>query len=337
MDIYEIRIQRLREIIGDRQLKDFANSFDLDASYLSQLLNGHRRLGERAAQNIESKLGLAHGELGRPKTGSSDREPSVDVTSIEAAKLKAIYQARKKTSPSLTQAAIAEQAGWTGQSVVSQYLNGRIPLNLTALIRFANILEFEPAEVSPRLAKELGEHDLFFDALFRAPPLKKEPQGPPHVELHRIDTWSDETPLDDDEVEIPFFKEVELAAGKGSEVMLETGGRKLRFGKRTLQRKGIPPEAAAAAVVTGNSMEPVLPDGSTVGVDTSRTQVTDGQMYAINHEGQLRVKVLYRTPGNGLRLRSYNSDEHPDERYDGTYVAEHIRIIGKVFWYSVLI
>lgn len=155
--------------------------------------------------------------------------------------------------------------------------------------------------------------------------------------LMPIEVWSDETPLGDDEVEIPFFKEVELAAGKGSEVMLETGGRKLRFGKRTLQRKGIPPEAAAAAVVTGNSMEPVLPDGSTVGVDTSRTQVTDGQMYAINHEGQLRVKVLYRTPGNGLRLRSYNSDEHPDERYDGTYVAEHIRVIGKVFWYSVLI
>ena len=162
-------------------------------------------------------------------------------------------------------------------------------------------------------------------------------QAPTQVDLIPIDVWSDETPLGDDEVEIPFFKEVELAAGKGSDVMLETGGRKLRFGKRTLQRKGIPPEAAAAAVVTGNSMEPVLPDGSTVGVDTSNTQISDGKMYAINHEGQLRVKVLYRTPGNGLRLRSYNSDEHPDERYDGPYVAEHIRVIGKVFWYSVLI
>lgn len=269
--------------------------------------------------------------------------------SDEAAKLKAIYQARKRADPRLTQEAIAERAGWTGQSVVSQYLNGRIPLNLSALLKFASILDFDPREVSPRLAGELASHiapiagplAAATSAALRIISEKKHSLDPQPsnraIELTPFEVWSDETPLDEDEVEIPFFKEVELAAGKGSEVMLETGGRKLRFGKRTLQRKGIPPEAAAAAVVTGNSMEPVLPDGSTVGVDTSRTQVTDGQMYAINHEGQLRVKVLYRTPGNGLRLRSYNSDEHPDERYDGTYVAEHIRIIGKVFWYSVLI
>lgn len=252
--------------------------------------------------------------------------------SAEAAALKAIYQARKKEDPSLTQEAIAERAGWTGQSVVSQYLNGRIPLNLSALLKFSSILGFDPHQVSPRLAAELlglGQEEHQQVAATKP--------GPAPIELTPFDVWADETPLAEDEVEIPFFKEVELAAGKGSEVMLETGGRKLRFGRRTLQRKGIPPEAAAAATVTGNSMEPVLPDGSTVGVDTSRTQVTDGQMYAINHEGQLRVKVLYRQPGNGLRLRSYNSEEHPDERYDGSYVAEHIRIIGKVFWYSVLI
>lgn len=267
----------------------------------------------------------------------------------EAAKLKAIYQARKKADPSLTQEALAEKAGWAGQSVVSQYLNGRIPLNLSALLKFANILDFDPREVSPRLAGELASHvigiaksDGTAENVIDLTPeehrqLKRVQPDTTSIELTPFDVWTDETPLGEDEVEIPFFKEVELAAGKGSEVMLETGGRKLRFGMRTLQRKGIPPEAAAAAVVTGNSMEPVLPDGSTVGIDTSRTQVTDGQMYAINHEGQLRVKVLYRQPGNGLRLRSYNSDEHPDERYDGTYVAEHIRIIGKVFWYSVLI
>lgn len=52
-------------------------------------------------------------------------------------------------------------------------------------------------------------------------------------------------------------------------------------------------------------------------------------MYAIDHDGQLRVKLLYRLPGSGLRLRSYNTDEHPDERYEGDYVQQHIRVIGK--------
>lgn len=60
-------------------------------------------------------------------------------------------------------------------------------------------------------------------------------------------------------------------------------------------------------------------------------------MYAIDHDGQLRVKLLYRIPGGGLRLRSYNDAEHPDERYDKDYVEQHIRVIGKVFWYSVLL
>lgn len=162
-------------------------------------------------------------------------------------------------------------------------------------------------------------------------------KGSSSVHLDPIEIWDDETPLGPEEVELPFFKEVELSAGKGSEVMLETSGRKLRFGRRTLQRKGVPPEAAACVPVTGNSMEPVLPDGSTAGVDTSATQIVDGKMYAIDHGGQLRVKLLYRLPAGGLRLRSYNSEEHPDERYEGDFVRENIRVIGKVFWYSVLL
>ncbi len=157
------------------------------------------------------------------------------------------------------------------------------------------------------------------------------------IVLSPIEVWDDDTPLGPDEVELPFYKEVELSAGQGSEVMLETDGRKLRFGKRSLQRRNISVEAAACVPVIGNSMEPVLPSGSACGVNTADTRVLDGKMYAIDHGGQLRVKLLYRLPGGGLRLKSYNADEHPDETYDGAYVAENIRVIGKVFWYSVLL
>ncbi|WP_321346424.1 helix-turn-helix transcriptional regulator [Halopseudomonas oceani] len=163
--------------------------------------------------------------------------------------------------------------------------------------------------------------------------------GEPYADsrLAPVETWSDDTPLGEDEVELPFYKEVEMSAGKGSEVRIEDHGRKLRFGKRTLSRKNIIPECAACATVTGNSMEPVLPDGTTVGINTSITGIKDGQMYAIDHDGQLRVKVLYRRPGNGIRLHSYNDAEHPDEVYEADYVDEKIRIIGQVFWYSVLL
>ncbi|GGY92249.1 hypothetical protein GCM10007169_06850 [Shewanella fodinae] len=59
-------------------------------------------------------------------------------------------------------------------------------------------------------------------------------------------------------------------------------------------------------------------------------------MYAINHDGMLRVKLLYTLPGNGLRLRSYNQDEYPDESYNDDQVKVII-VIGRVSWYSVLI
>lgn len=66
MDIYQSRIATLRALIGDSSLKDFADRHDLDPSYLSQILNGHRNMGERAAANLEKKLSLLPGFLTAP-------------------------------------------------------------------------------------------------------------------------------------------------------------------------------------------------------------------------------------------------------------------------------
>lgn len=255
----------------------------------------------------------------------------------EAARLKAAYLARKEVLPSLTQEQIAHMFNWSGQSAVSQYLNGRIPLNLKALLGFSSVLGVHPSEISPRLVPPTSELAVAIDEVKRGIAPEIDPADPALAVAAPLEVWDDNTPLAEDEVELPFFKEVELSAGKGSEVMLESSGRKLRFGKRTLQKKQINSEAAACVSVAGDSMEPVLPDGCTVAIDTHATQIQDGKMYAIDHAGQLRVKVLYRLPAGGLRVRSYNEAEYPEERYDAKYVEENIRIIGKVFWYSVLL
>lgn len=155
--------------------------------------------------------------------------------------------------------------------------------------------------------------------------------------LGPIDVWDDDTPLDDDEVEVPFLKEVELSAGSGRTVVEQSHKQRLRFGKLTLRRQGVQPGDAVCVTVSGNSMEPVLPDKSTVGVDQGSTAVVDGKMYAIDHDGQLRVKTLYRLPGGGIRMRSFNRDEHPDEEYTAQeMIDQNIHIKGKVFWSSVL-
>ena len=151
--------------------------------------------------------------------------------------------------------------------------------------------------------------------------------------LGSVDVWDDDTPLDDDEVYVPFLKEVELSAGSGRTGVEESSNRKLRFGRISLRNKGVDPGSARCVTVAGNSMEPVLRNGSTVAVDTSSTKVVDGDMYAIDHAGQLRVKQLYRVPGGGLKLRSFNRDEHPDEEYTAQQIHDQeLIVLGRVFW-----
>lgn len=78
MDIKQLRIKALRHSMGAMSQKDFANQHGLDASYLSQLLNGHRNLGERAAASLEAKIGLPPGSLVAPSPdsgGENEHEP----------------------------------------------------------------------------------------------------------------------------------------------------------------------------------------------------------------------------------------------------------------------
>lgn len=175
-----------------------------------------------------------------------------------------------------------------------------------------------------------------------------KPEGYPHAEreqttashsvserLEPIYGWDDSTPLDEDEVEIPLFKEVEMAAGSGTTHSVEINGRKLRFSKATMRAAGVDEASAACATVTGNSMERLILDGATVGVDRARTQILDGEIYAIDHDGMLRVKYVYRLPGGGLRLRSENREEHPDETLTAEE-AQKVRVLGWVFWWSTV-
>ncbi|OBS34002.1 LexA family transcriptional regulator [Pseudomonas syringae] len=165
-------------------------------------------------------------------------------------------------------------------------------------------------------------------------------EGPKRSEaelLGAIEVWDDETPLDSDEVEVPLLKEVELSAGHGSLAIQQYSSAKLRFGKLTLRRQGIEPAAVICVSVSGSSMEPVLPNGSTVGVDQSKKEIKDGDIYALSHNDHLRVKMLYKLPFGGIRMRSFNREEYPDEEYSQERIElEDIKILGRVFWYSVL-
>ncbi|MFJ4139264.1 XRE family transcriptional regulator [Pseudomonas fragi] len=159
-----------------------------------------------------------------------------------------------------------------------------------------------------------------------------------HPELRDICLWDDDTPVADDEVSIPFLRQVELAAGSGRFAIEESERAKLRFGKRSLRHNGVEFDHAKCVTVRGDSMLPVLRDGATVGVNAGKRtldEVIDGDLYAVNHNGQLRVKQLYRLAG-GIRLRSFNRDEFPDEDYAYNDLEdEQLVILGHVFWWGM--
>ncbi|MCR4178845.1 helix-turn-helix transcriptional regulator [Providencia vermicola] len=158
-----------------------------------------------------------------------------------------------------------------------------------------------------------------------------ESNVPPMDEWRGVSTWDSKTPLNDDEVEVPYYKSIELAAGHGSNGGSDSNGYKLRFSKSTLRRYGISAKDVASFPVHGDSMSPVIPNGSTVFVNQADHRIVDGGIYFIEQDGLLRIKMLYRQPGK-LIIKSYNSIDFPDEEAD----PKDVKIIGRIFNWSVM-
>lgn len=221
--------------------------------------------------------------------------------------------------------------GWGGRVAISNKCNVT-PQSVSGWTKTGRIEKKHTAEVAKMTGYSL-------DWLITGKGDKHVQPSTPPIEQNYVlggfDLWDDDTPLRDDEVALPFFREVELAAGNGRHQVIENHGRKLRFAKSTLKKSNVNTANAACVTVSGYSMEPVLPNGSVVGIDTNNQTIVDGKPYAVNYHGDLLVKRLYKLPGGGFRLNSYNNSEYPDI-YCTPDTMDGVVIIGKVFWSSQL-
>ncbi|HGJ5921851.1 XRE family transcriptional regulator [Arsenophonus apicola] len=152
------------------------------------------------------------------------------------------------------------------------------------------------------------------------------------MNFREISEWDESTPLEDDEVEIPFYKSIELAAGSGCNENKDYNGFKLRYSRSTLRKYGISSKNVYAFTVHGNSMEPVIPNGATVFVNCCDNSIVDGGIYFIEQEDLFRIKILLRQPGKKVIIRSFNSIEYPDEIAD----LDTVKVIGRVFNASIM-
>lgn len=157
-------------------------------------------------------------------------------------------------------------------------------------------------------------------------------------EFTQVEPWDSNTPLDDDEIEIPFFKDFSFACGGGSigeAIANET--RKLRMSKATLRNLSITKENAVAATAIGDSMSPTIKDGDTIHVDLGRKNIKDGKIFAICLGGLFYCKRLYNLPLGGVRIVSDNSVEFPEIQLSAQEIIDQqLEVIGWVWQISSL-
>ena len=145
------------------------------------------------------------------------------------------------------------------------------------------------------------------------------------------------TVIDPNDIDLAFLKETPLTNGSGKTHVIQDPDQSIRLLRAQLDQLEVRHSDAICAQMIGNSMAERIEDGSIVAIDRGLTQVVDGEIYAIEHDGMLRIKYLHRMPGNGLRLRSHNSAEYPDEVFHPAQIeAQRIHILGWVFWWSTL-
>jgi transcriptional regulator with XRE-family HTH domain len=121
---------------------------------------------------------------------------------------------------------------------------------------------------------------------------------------------------------------VRAAAGAGSEVLDESRASHLLMDPRWLRSHALNPDFCDVISVSGDSMEPTLPDGCSILVDRASTELTEGGMFVVRTAGGLVVKRAVLGGDGRWFLQS-------DNRFWETVpVGEDDLVVGKVRWFG---
>lgn len=236
----------------------------------------------------------------------------------DAARLKHRFATWQKTQrenglPS-SQEAISDLLGFT-QSALSQYLNGRIPLNIEAAAKFANLIQCEVAEFSPALAAQLERIG-----------------GPAETnEFRSMTRRASRVSLDEvDQRELVAVRTVNIRVEAGfpgfeADHEFEDGG-VIHIPRREVESENWHPQCLLAIKVRGNSMLPVFAEGDTLVINVADRRLVSGEVYAVNCEGKPVVKQMV-FKGHQWYMSSFNPKFDPVP-----YRTPDSDIIGKVVY-----
>ena len=127
--------------------------------------------------------------------------------------------------------------------------------------------------------------------------------------------------------------EVAAAAGGGAEVYDETVVGRLWFRDDWLDRQGIDPDQCNVISVSGESMEPTLPDGCSILVDRSqgRRRRRVGRILVLRTEDGLVVKRVGRDEEGNWQIESEHPAWPPVPWSDTTDIIGEVRWLGRTF------
>jgi len=132
------------------------------------------------------------------------------------------------------------------------------------------------------------------------------------------------------EIEIPFLPDIDSAFEISPFPFQTYNGQKMRIDIQDLKNFGVDESGSDLLVfiVSGDSMDPILPEGSKIGINLKDKRIVDGKVYAIDQSGWRRIRMLYRSGPTELTLKSFNSDSFPDEKI----AMSEIEILGRAFF-----
>ncbi|WP_415842643.1 S24 family peptidase [Pseudomonas reidholzensis] len=205
---------------------------------------------------------------------------------------------------------------------MSQYMTGKVALNLEALVKLSEALDFEPAEVSPTLAAGIRR---------ASSPAHPDHEAP--AANSPLPVSADVPESEDDRYAFVPQYDAKAAAGLGSENPHVEIRSTLAFKRDWLKVKGAKADQLIVIYAEGQSMWPTINDRDVLLIDRSRVEPVDRQVFVLAGVDGAIVKRLIQGPFGKWILRSDNDDkdQHPDRYFVRSDENEH-RIIGQVIW-----
>lgn len=149
-----------------------------------------------------------------------------------------------------------------------------------------------------------------------------------------IITWEHPEDLPDDPNRVWIDRyEYYFSAGTGMIQWEVREKHALPFDAGFFQKLGSKPQDCKLCIVRGDSMEPFLFNRDLVMIDSSKTAVKDGRVYAVVFEDEALVKKVFKQAGGGLVLHSYNHQHYPDKQIPADKL-EYLKIAGEVIYRS---